>query len=956
MNRKLTTALVLAGLALLGQAAIVGCAPAPRPAAAPAGLALHRPIPPDPQVRTGTLPNGLRYYVRHNAEPRGRVELRLVVAVGSLQEDDDQRGLAHVVEHMAFNGTRHFAEHELVDYLESVGMRFGPDVNAYTSFDETVYMLTLPTDSVRIIETGFQILEDWAHGIVFDSLAVEKERAVVIEEWRLGQGAGSRLRAKHFPVLYRNTPYAERLPIGTRESLESFGHAALRRFYRDWYRPDLMAVVAVGDVDPEWMETLVRQHFAPLANPPRPRRRPEVRVRPRPETRYSVAADAEATATSVSLYLTRAAREGGTPAAYRRWIAESLASAMLNSRLYELTQKPGAPIHDVSSFQGRMVRPIDALVLSVAVPDTGVLAGAEALIREKLRAARHGFRESELAREKTELLRIMEQRYAERARTTSGEFAAQYVSHFLYGGALVDAETEWALYRELVPQITLAEVDAVARAWAAEHERVILVNAAARAGVRIPGERELAGAVARAGRGALAAYDDGARDLPLLATPPVPGTIVAERAVPEAGVVEWTLGNGARVVLRPTDFKDDEILFAARSPGGTSRLPDEDYVAALTATAVVQAGGLGEFSLSELRKRLTGRVAGAGAEIGELHEGLSGAASQRDVETLFQLIYLRFTAPRIDTAAFLAYQAQARERLRNRGASPEAAFADTLQLTLAQHHPRARPPSPALFDSLDLHRSFEIYRDRFADAGDFTFYFVGSFRPDSLRPLVERYLASLPGLGRQESWKDLGIRPPPGVVRRAVRRGVEPKARTQIVFHGPLEFGRDAIYALDSLGELLQLRLREVLREELGGTYGVGVQATAARDPWPQYRVAIGFGAAPERLDELVEVVFAEIETLQRDGPRETELAKLREMQYRARQVALRENHFWLQQLLTYDRYGWELGTIAAEAARPERLSAALLRDAARAFLDPGRYVQVSLYPQDHPLAVDTPR
>jgi zinc protease len=930
--------------------ALAACSVAPRGTVG-ALPPLDAPLPQDPAVRTGALENGLRYYIRQNDEPHNRVELRLVVNAGSLLEDRDQLGLAHLVEHMAFNGTRNFERQELVNYLESVGMRFGPDVNAYTSFDETVYMLTLPTDSAGVVETGFQILEDWAHAIAFDSVEVEKERGVVIEEWRLAQGAGARLRNLHFPVLYRGSRYAERLPIGTRESLESFRHSALRRFYRDWYRPDLMSVVVVGEIEPDRIEALIRQHFEHLSGPKRPRPRYRAQFRPQPGTRYSIAADPELTNSTVSVYLKRPARPGGTAAAHREWIIESLASAMLSNRLHELTQQPGAPILDVSSFQGRLVRPTDAFVLTALVADTAVTAGLESLLTEMLRAAEHGFTASELEREKLDLLRMMEQRYVERAKTTSAEFAAHYVSHYLHGGALLDAETEWQLYRELVPQVTLADVDQVARSWRRVDDRVILLSAGERPGVELPSRAELAAVVEAAHEATLTAHADTLSDAPLLATPPVPGEIVAEREHADVGILEWTLGNGARVLLKPTDFRDDEILFAARSPGGTSRVPDEDYVAALTATAVVQMGGLGDLSLSELRKRLAGQRAGAGAEIGELHEGLSGAASTRDLETLLQLVYLRFTAPRVDTTAFLAYREQARERMRNRGSSPEAAFLDTLQVTLTQGHHRARPPSAAIFDSLDMHRSLEIYRDRFGDAGDFTFYFVGTVEPDELRPLVEHYLASLPSQGREESWKDLGIRPPPGVVRRTVHRGLEPKAQARIVFHGPMRFSREEIYALNSLGDLLQIRLREVLREDLSGTYGVGVSATGLRDPLPRYRVSVAFGTSPERLDELTAVVFAEIEALKRNGPLESDLAKVREIQFRARETQLRENNFWLSQIIAYDNYGWDFTHIPQLAERSERLTAELVRDAARRYLDLQQYVKVSLYPEDYQLA-----
>jgi zinc protease len=868
------------------------------------------PLPADTTVQSGRLDNGLRYFIRRNTEPAARAELRLVVNVGSVLEDRDQLGLAHFLEHMAFNGTRNFERQELIDYLERVGMRFGPDINAYTSFDETVYMLTLPTDMPGVLETGMQILEDWAWGITLDSLEIEKERGVVIEEWRLGRGAGARMQNQQFPVLTRRSRYAQRLPIGTRESLERFRHASLERFYRDWYRPDLMAVVAVGDFDPERVEALVREHFGPITGPRRPRPRREFDVPTHRETLISVASDPEAQGSTVSVYMKRTPIRWETVEAYRSWIVESLASSMLTNRLGEATQRPDAPFLDVSSFQGRFIRPLSAFALTVKVPDDGISRGLEALLTETDRAAQHGFTPSELEREKREILRVMEQRSAERERTTSGSFAADYVSHFLYGGTILDVADEYRLYRRLLPGITAEEVSASARGWMEDRNRVILVRAPERPDLRLPDERSLRRIVMTTRNRTLEPYDDAVSQAPLVSRPPVPGTVVEERVSAEVGVTEWRLSNGVRVLLKPTDFREDEILMVARSPGGTSLFDDEDHVAALTASAVVQVGGVGELSATELRKRLAGTMAGVGAEIAEQHEGLSGAASSRDLETLMQLVHLKFTAPRVDSAAFLTYRAQARAAVESRGSTPENVFQDTLRSVLSQGHPRARPPTGAMFDELDMHRSFEIYRDRFSDASDFTFYFVGNFDVAELRRLTERYIASLPGGGRVEAGRDLGVRPPRGVVRRTVRKGLEPKATTQIVFTGEFEFGQANLYALSALGEVLQLRLREVLREELSGTYGTGVRASGAAAPWPQYQLSIGFGTSPDRLGELTWAVLQEIETLRHRGPSESDLQKVREMMIRGRENDLRQNHFWLQQILVHDRHGWDLGSI----------------------------------------------
>jgi zinc protease len=919
-------------------------------ALAPGELLAQRPspepLPPATGVVSGTLENGLRYFVRANREPEARAELRLVVNAGSILEDRDQLGLAHFLEHMAFNGTRNFERQELVNYLELVGMRFGPDINAYTSFDETVYMLTLPTDTAGVLETGMQILEDWAWGISLDSLEIEKERGVVIEEWRLGRGAGTRMQNRQFPVLAQRSRYAQRLPIGTRESLESFKHSALRRFYNDWYRPDLMAVVAVGDFDEAHVEALIKQHFSHISGPARPRPRREYGVPDHRQTLISVATDPEAQGSTVSLYMKRAPVNWETVDAYRSWIVESLASSMLTNRLGEATQLPNAPFLDISSFQGRFIRPLSAYVLTVRVPDHEIERGLESLLIETDRASQHGFISTELEREKVEIMRVMEQRFAERERTTSGSFAADYVSHFLYGGSILDMATEYELYRRLLPEITVQEVNERARAWMQDRNRVVLVRAPSRPGLNVPSERQLRRVVSATRNQQLAPYDDNLSTAPLVRRPPVPGAVVETRVMEEVGVHEWVLSNGARVLAKPTDFREDEILMAARSPGGTSLFDDEDYIPALTASAVVQVGGMGELSAIELRKRLAGTMAGVGAEIAEQHEGLSGAASSRDLETLFQLIHLKFTAPRVDSAAFLVYQIQARSAIQSRAVTPETAFQDTLRVVLSQNHPRARPPTSAMFDELDLHRSFEIYRDRFSDASDFTFYFVGTFDVDELKELTERYIASLPGAGRVEVGRDLGVRPPRGVVRRTVRKGVEPKAMTQIVFTGEFDFGQSSLHDLSALAEVLQLRLREVLREEMSGTYGTWVRASGGAAPWPQYQLSVSFGTSPDRLGEMTHAVFQEIESLRNHGPSPVDLQKVREMIVRGRESELRRNHFWLQQILVHHRHGWDLSDIPGHEVRLAAVQTDRVRDAAVRYLDLANYVQVSLVPE----------
>jgi zinc protease len=904
----------------------------------------------DTAVIRGTLPNGLTYYVRRNAEPRARAELRLVVNAGSVLEDDDQQGLAHFIEHMAFNGTRRFAKHEIIDYMERVGMRFGPDVNAYTSFDETVFMLTLPTDSAGVVDTGLQILRDWAGDISLDSAEVEAERGVVIEEWRLRRGAGARVSDRQFPFLFAGSRYAERLPIGEPEILRTAPVATLRRFYTRWYRPELMAVVAVGDFDPREIEARIRAEFGALPASTSPAARPEAEMPFPDSTRYMVTVDAELPRAQVAINWMIPDRPDSSVADVRRSITEGMFAGMLGDRLNEITLKPDAPFLDVGSYQGASLRPLETLVLNASVAEGGAERGLAGLVSEVERAARHGFTQPELDREKAELLRMWEQIYAERARTTSGQFAGQYAEHFLRGGLLRTVEDEYELQRALIPLITLDDVNAAARRFAAHRDRVVLVSGPAREGLAPPTEARLAFVADSAARADVTAYTETLSEAPLLARTPPAGRIVEVDSIPEIGVVRWTLSNGARVVLKATDFRDDEILFAATSPGGLSLIPDSAYRYGRTATAAVQLGGIGQLSLSDLQKRLTGKAASVGPNVGELSEGMNGFAAPRDVETLFQLIHLYFTQPRRDTVSWEAYLQRGREALRNRDVTPESAFGDTLTAILSQRHPRNRPFTTATFDSLDIDRSLAIYRQRFADAGDFTFYFVGRFDPDSLRPLAETYLASLPSSGTREQWRDTGIRPPGGVIRKTVRRGVEPKARTALVFTGPAEFTRESVTEINGLAEALEIRLRERLREDLGGTYSVGVQGSVERDPYPRYTFIIDFGSAPERVDELVDVVFAQIDSVRAAGPSPEDVDKVREANRRTRQTQLRENDFWIGRLISYDRLGWDVRWIDDEPLT-SGLTVERIRDAARRYLDRRRYVQVSLVPEAAPAA-----
>ena len=864
------------------------------------GFDLSAELPIEDAVLKGRLDNGLTYFIRTNQKPENRAELWLVVNAGSVQEDDNQRGLAHFVEHMAFNGTRNFEKQELVNYLESIGMTFGPDINAFTSFDETVYNLTIPTDDDETVSTAFQILEDWAHGLAFEGEEIDKERGVVVEEWRLGRGAEARIRDKHLPVLFKGSRYAERLPIGEREILESAPHEALRRFYRDWYRPDLMAVIAVGDFDPEAVQKLIKQHFSRLEMPAEPRPRETYTVPDHDGDRFAITTDPEATMTSVGIYYKLPKRTQGTVGDYRRQVVESLYHGMVNARLGELTQEADPPfLYGVSASAG-MVRSSDYFLQVAGVREGQVVRGLESLVTEAERADRFGFTATELARQKADLLRAYEQAYAERDKRESASLAAEYMRHFLEDEPIPGIEMELEIVQEVLPTITLEELNELADQAIQQTNRVVLLSGPEKAGQPLPNEEALVAAFETVANREISAYDDRVRDKPLLEHEPEPSMVAEERFIEEIDVTEWRLENGILVVLKPTDFKNDQILLTAFSPGGHSLVPDAKFSSAVFADSVVSEGGVGEFDAIELEKTMAGKLVSVSPFIGELEEGVTASASPQDLETLFQLIYLSLTAPRADPEAFQAFMTRMESFIENRKARPELAFSDEVQTVTYGGHLRRRPISTEVLQEIDLTTALEVFRDRFADTGDFTFLIVGNFELDGIRPLVERYLGGLPTTGREETWRDIGADPVAGQLEVTMHRGLEPKSRVQLLLRGPAEWSRESLHDIQSLAAALRIRLREVLREDMGATYGVGVNGILVDRPKERYLFAIGFGCAPENVEEMIAAVNKELQVVQEKGLDETYAEKVREAQRRRREVNLKENGFWISVLRTY--------------------------------------------------------
>ena len=752
-----------------------------------------------------------------------RAELRLVVKAGSVLEDDDQQGLAHFVEHMEFEGTRHFPKQGLIDFLSSLGLGIGPDANAATSYDDTQYTLRIPTDQPDVLDNALLVLEDWAQAATFDQSAIDRERGIVLAEWRLHLDADERTQDKVIGAQLAGSRYADRSPIGKPDSIEQAQREQLLRFYHDWYRPDLMAVIVVGDVDRDAVASMITKHFSSLSAPSPERPRPTFDVPEHRGTRYAIVSDKEATTTAVQISDMRPARNQGSVGGYREIIRDQLFSDMLGARLDELARGAKPPF--VSAAADRELLPAprtrDLAMLQAVVSSDGVTRGLAALATELQRLSQFGFTATELARAKQAMMLSYERSVTESPDRESASRADEYTRNFLQSEALPTIWQELAFHRRFLPDITLAEINKLTDDWFPADNRLIVVAAPEAAGVVLPDERQLAAAVSAAPATRLTAYVDTAAGQTLMQSKPPAGKIVKTTEHPEAGITEWTLSNGATVVLKPTMLREDQILFQAFAPGGTSLASDAEFAAARVADAVVPAGGVGRFNGVTLDKILSSKAVAVVPFISELEEGMRGGSTPQDLETMFQLLYLRFTQPRADPTAFAATASQARALLANQLASPAVVFNQTTLAALSGDHPRLRPQTPASVDQWDLAKSLAFYKARFANARNFTFVFVGSFTPEKLRPLVETYLASLPATQAHETWRDLGITPPTTVVEKTVEKGIAPKSEVAIVFSGPFDYDDPHALALRTMTRVLESRLFDTIRQELGGTYSI---------------------------------------------------------------------------------------------------------------------------------------
>ncbi len=904
-------------------------------------------IPIDKNVTIGNLDNGIKYYIRQNEKPENRAQLRLVFKAGSILEDEDQQGLAHFVEHMCFNGTEHFQKQELIDFLESIGMRFGADINAYTSFDETVYMLELPSDSMEFVDKGFLILQDWAHAVSFDSVEIDKERGVILEERRLGRGAGARMRDKQLPVLLKDSKYAERLPIGKKDILKNFEHESLRRFYKEWYRPDLMAVIAVGDFDIGTIENLIQAHFSQINPVDNPRERTDFPVPDHTETLFTVASDVEATQTQAMIYYKLPMEEQTTVNDYREQLVASMYNAMFNKRLQELQKQQNPPFVFGSSGKGRLVGNKQVYALSCMVKDNGLQRGLETMLREARRVKLHGFTSTELERQKKSAMRRMERAFKESDKVKSNRYASEYIRNFLNAEPIPGIEYEFEIYKTYLNGITLGEVNALTNQWIKDTSRVIAVTHPEKEGIDEITKELLNTILNSTDQLAVEPYVDDILDEPLLDKIPTGAKVVKEAYNEKLDVTEWDLANGIKIYLKPTDFKNDQILLTSTSPGGISLVPDSLIVPAQTATSVIQQSGIGKFSDIQLKKFLADKVVSASPYIGQLTEGVYASSSINDAEIMFQLIYLYFTALRKDSSAFNAYRQRMSAMIKNKSLNPESAYSDTINVTLTQHHPRYKPWTSETLNQMDMDKSFDFYLDRFADASDFTFFMAGNIDLEKMKPLIETYLGGLPSTNRKENWKDVSYDYPTGIIEKKVFRGKEPKCYSTIIFTGEFEWNRRNRIVADAMLDVLQIKLREKLREDLGGTYSAQVYGSYPHFPDEEYSINIRFGSDPQRVNELKSVIFTQVDSLKKYLVEEDYLNKVKEIYYRDYESNLKENRFWLNNLEHKFFHKEDMMDILDYAELVKTISLEELKQSAAKYFNMNNYVRVTLFPEE---------
>lgn len=873
-----------------------------------------QPLPIDPQIRYGKLDNGLTYYIRHNENPKERAEFYIAQNVGAILENDDQDGLAHFLEHMAFNGTKNFPGKGIIEYLETIGVKFGYNINAYTSLDETVYNLSdVPTVREGVIDTALLVLHDWSSFIALEGEEIESERGVILEEWRTGQGAERRMWKESNKIKYAGSQYAIRDVIGDTAVILNFDHKVLRDFYHKWYRPDLQAILVVGDVDVDLIEEKIKTMFADIPRKENFGERPVYPILDNEEPIISVVTDPEARYTRIELEY----KHDKLPAeftlstqGYLIQLVNSLISTMIQNRFDEITQQADASFVSGYAYYGELVKSKDAFYLIIIPRDGQELLGLQDLLLEAEKIKRYGFTVSEFERAKADVLKIYEKAYNERDNQRNNDLVSEYVRHFLSDESIPGIEWEFQFLQGILPQLDVVMINQIAQSYIPENDANMIVSIMApeKPEVVIPANEQILSAIAAAKVAEIAPREEEDLNRPLIEKAPKAGKIKKTAQNKSLGTTEWTLSNGVKVVIKPTKFKQDEILMTAYSEGGLSKIDKvEDLPSATFATAVVENNGLADFSSIDLQKMLTGKIAGVRPYIDNYEEGFSGNSSVSDFETLMQLTYLYFTAPRKDDNAYQAMINMYRTALANRGTDPRVAFSDSINTMMVNHNPRLVLVNLETIEKINQDKAIGIYKERFAAPADFTFVFTGNIDPndEAVKKAIATYLGGLKSKKAGEKYTDRGIRCPTGKVNNYFTKEMQvKKASNFIVYSAEIPYSLQNRVTMGVVGDILDIRYLESIREKEGGSYGVGVRGSLSNTPINQATILMQFDTDPDKQARLMEIIHAEVAEIVKNGPRADDLHKVKENLLKTYSEDVEENAWWRSTLVNYYRYG----------------------------------------------------
>ncbi len=861
---------------------------------------LKAKLPVDPEVVTGKLDNGLTYYIRPNHKPEKKVELRLAVKAGSILENDDQRGLAHFMEHMNFNGTKNFQKNELVSYLQSIGVQFGADLNAYTAFDQTVYILPIPLDKPDNLEKGFQIIEDWAHNALLTDKDIDEERGVVLEESRLGKGADDRMLKKYFPKLAEGSLYADRLPIGTDDVIKNSTYDKTRSFYHDWYRPDLQAVIIVGDIDVATAKKMLNKHFAGLKNPANEKVRKYVDIKPRKAPEAMVVTDKEATNSVMILTFPYTKKqESTTMGEYRGDLVKNIAQSIINHRLNDLAQGSNPPFPYAGVGLDGLVHGYEAFQCYALISSNGTEKAINTVTGEIVKARKFGVTASELELGKKEMMSNIERSYNERKTTDSKQYVEEYIRAFLDKEPIPGIANEFSYYKSMLPGITVADVNAVIKQWTSSTNTFTLITAPENSDVKLPGDKELLAMTEKGFKQDIAKTEEKAVATDLMPTKPTPGKVVSQVKEEGFDATTYTLSNGIKVTIRPTTYKSDEILMNGVKKGGSNAYKVADKSNAHFATDLIEAMGIGAFSPTDLEKVLAGKNISVNAAISDISDEIKATSTVKDLESMLQVVHLYITQPRKDEGLFNAYKEKQISMTQFIMSNPQAGFADTVTKVMYDNNPLAkiRIPKKSDYDAINLDRSLEIYKNEIGTADGYHFFLVGNVDPATAVPLIETYLGSLPKSNTTPAISDNGVRPIKGVHNVIVKKGKEKKSLILAMYTGETRYSEDMALKTQALAEVLNIRVIEVLREKMGAIYGGGFNGNLSKEPYERYSIQLALPCGPENVDKLIAAANEEIKNLKEKGPDAKDIDKVKSQWHEKHVTDLKENKYWADKM-----------------------------------------------------------